>query len=358
MAAIRLSIILVVCAVAIAIQLIFSSSSSYPGFLQNQPSSSRLPAPSNGKLQDVMKLGDGLLMQPEDVAVDKNGVVYTVTRDGSVKRMHRNGTWENWWHIDSSGLLGITTTQTGYLIVCDAFQGLLKVSEEGVKVLTSHIDGAKIRFADDVIGSSEDTFYFSDASTKFDFNSWQLDLLEAEPNGRVLKYNSSSNMTSLVLDGLAFANGVALSSDQDYLVVCETWKYRCLKYWLEGDKKGQTEIFIDKLPGRPDNINLAPDGSFWIALLESDPMWPKFVYNLPGLKYLTGAFPNFYGKYVMNVVEQAMVVNVGSDGKMLRGFDDPTGNVMRFVTSAVEFEGHLYLGSLHNDFVGKLSLTG
>lgn len=75
-----------------------------------------------------------------------------------------------------------------------------------------------------MIGSSDDTFYFSDASTKFDFSSWQLDLLETEPHGRVLKYNSSSNTTSLVLDGLAFANGVALSSDQDYLVVCETWK--------------------------------------------------------------------------------------------------------------------------------------
>ncbi|KAG6411621.1 hypothetical protein SASPL_129704 [Salvia splendens] len=72
-------------------------------------------------------------------------------------------------------------------------------------------------------------------------------------------------------------------------------------------------------------------------------MWPKLVYNLPGLKYITGAFPKFYSKYVTNVVEQAMVVNVGSDGKMLRGFNDPTGNVMKFVTSAVEFEGHLYI---------------
>lgn len=41
-----------------------------------------------------------------------------------------------------------------------------------------------------------------------------------------------------------------------------------MKYWVEGDLKGQTEIFIENLPGCPDNINLAPDGSFWIALLE------------------------------------------------------------------------------------------
>lgn len=75
-----------------------------------------------------------------------------------------------------------------------------------------------------MIGSSDGTLYFSDASTKFDFRSWQLDLLETEPHGRLLKYDPSSNTTSLVLEGLAFANGVALSMDQDYLVVCESWK--------------------------------------------------------------------------------------------------------------------------------------
>lgn len=45
-------------------------------------------------------------------------------------------------------------------------------------------------------------------------------------------------------------------------------RFRCLKYWLKGERKGRTEVFVDNLPGGPDNINLAPDGSFWIALLE------------------------------------------------------------------------------------------
>ncbi|CAK8532719.1 unnamed protein product [Lathyrus sativus] len=31
----------------------------------------------------------------------------------------RNGNWENWKHIDSSSLLGITTAKDGGLIVCD-----------------------------------------------------------------------------------------------------------------------------------------------------------------------------------------------------------------------------------------------
>lgn len=60
------------------------------------------------------------MKQPEDVCVDKQGIIYTATRDGWIKRLVRNGNWENWKHIDSSSLLGITTAKDGGLIVCDA----------------------------------------------------------------------------------------------------------------------------------------------------------------------------------------------------------------------------------------------
>ena len=39
-------------------------------------------------------------------------------------------------------------------------------------------------------------------------------------------------------------------------------RFRCPKYWLKGEMEGMTEIFVDNLPGEPDNINLAHDGSF------------------------------------------------------------------------------------------------
>lgn len=47
---------------------------------------------------------------------------------------------------------------------------------------------------------------------------------------------------------------------------------------------------------------------------------------------------------------------MGADGKMIKRFDDPNGSLMSMVTSALEFEGHLYLGSLNSNFIGKLPL--
>ena len=44
-------------------------------------------------------------------------------------------------------------------------------------------------------------------------------------------------------------------------------RVRCSKYWLEGDKKGQTEIFVENLNGYPDNIRYNGRDIFWIGLV-------------------------------------------------------------------------------------------
>lgn len=343
----------VACLLAITIQVLFFSPIS-PDPLEFP--SAAAPFPPNSHLQKVMKLGEGLLKDPEDVCVDKKGILYTATRDGWIKRLHRNGSLENWKMINGETLLGVTITAAGDLIVCDSEEGLLKVMEDaGVTVLASHFNGTKIRFADDVIEASDGSLYFSVASTKYGLHNWYLDLLEAKPHGQLLKYDPSSNQTSLLLDNLGFANGVALSANQDYLVICETWKFRCLKYWLKEETKGKTEIFIDNLPGGPDNINLAPDGSFWIALLQITPSRLEFVHTSRAAKHLLATFPKLF-KLVNGIYTRAMVANVGNDGKIIKVFEDPNGKVMSFVTSALEFEDHLYLGSLNSDFIGKLPL--
>lgn len=344
--------ILLVCLVAFMFQILFFSPISPRNLELPHLSSSSFP--TNNQLQRVTKLGEGL-KDPEDICFDKEGTLYTATRDGWIKRMYRNGSWENWKMTNSQTLLGITITKEGDLIACDSEEGLLKVGEDGIVVLASHVNGSKIRFADDVIEASDGSLYFSVASTKFDLHSWYLDVIEAKPHGQLLKYDPSSSETSILLEDLAFANGVALSRDQDYLVVCETWKFRCLKYWLKGENKGKTEIFVENLPGGPDNIKLAPDGSFWIALLQLTSDGLEFVHSSKVSKHIIAAFPKLI-KRVNGVFRKAMVVNVATDGKIIKKFDDPEGKVMTFVTSALEFEDHLYLGSLNSNFVGKLPL--
>ncbi|RVX05555.1 Protein strictosidine synthase-like 5 [Vitis vinifera] len=302
------STVILACILASALQIFLFSPIS-PDLLQlPQPSSAALL--TNKKLQEVAKIGEGLLDKPEDVLMER---AYCIQPQE----------------------MGVTPTRTGGIIVCDIEKGLLKVGEDGVSVLTSHVNGSKINVA----------------STEF--VNWYLDVLEAKPHGQLLKYDPLLNETSILLDNLAFANGVALSQDEDFLVVCETWK--CLKYWLEGERKGRTETFIDNLPGGPDNINLAPDGSFWIALIKVTSDGFEFVHTSKALKHLLATFPKLF-QLVKGSHKKASVVKVAADGKIIDKFDDPNGKVISFVTSALEFEDYLYLGSLNTNFIGILPL--
>lgn len=212
-----------------------------------------------------------------------------------------------------------------------------------------------ISFADDATEASDGSIYFSIPTTKFGLHNWFLDILEAKPHGRILKYDPSTQETSVLIDGLCFPNGVAISEDQHYLLVCETWKFRCFRYWLEGENKGKTDMFVENLPGAPDNINLAPDGTFWIALMQLIPERLEFLHASKALKRLAAASPRLT-KLVMGMYSKASVANVGADGKIIRIFNDPDGKVMTFVTSAFEHEDNLYLGGLNTNFIGKLSL--
>ena len=69
----------------------------------------------------------------------------------------------------------------------------------------------------------------------------------------------------ITFGNLCFANGVALAPDESFALVNETWNYRVLRYWLTGDKKDTWDVFIDNLPGFPDNISSNGKGTFSVV---------------------------------------------------------------------------------------------
>lgn len=342
------------CLVAWFLQLIAHSPISPNPLILQHGYKREGPFARNNVLQAVEKLGTGVLDRPEDTAVDSRGLIYTATHDGWIKRMHLNGSWEDWKMVGFAPL-GLTVTKSGDVLVCVPNQGLFKVSDDQISLLSSEIDGIPIRFADAVVEARDGSVYFSDASTKFAYDRWFLDILEAKPYGRLLKYDPITRKTMVLLDGLGFANGVALSPKEDYILICETWKFRCLKHWIQGEKLGNTEIFIENLPGGPDNINIAADGrSYWIALLGIRSRTLEFVYRFGILKHIFATYPNLF-EWIGFLVSEAMVVKVGEEGEPIVSLEDPNGKVMSFVTSAMEVGDYLYIGSLNSNFLGRLS---
>ncbi|WP_417501896.1 SMP-30/gluconolactonase/LRE family protein [Marinobacter sp.] len=307
----------------------------------------------NEQLRQAELLAKGQVYGPEDTTVNSEGVVFAGTQDGYIVRVYPDGRVENW--LSTGGRpLGMMFDQSGNLIVADAWKGLISITPEGeTTVLTSEAEGVPFRFTDDLDIAADGRIYFSDASSRFYQPDYQLDLLEMRPHGRLLRYSPKTGETEVLLSGLHFANGVAVAPSGDYVLVNETWKYRIQRYWINGPKAGQAEIFVDNLPGFPDNLAVDEKGRYWVAFptlrnASIDTLHPK-----PWLKELVAKLPKSFQPAPQ---EYGLAIAFDSDGAVITSLHDTQGEHLQEITSVNPHGGHLYFGSLHNDRIGRIAL--
>ena len=301
-----------------------------------------------------VELGPG--SGPEDVERDDFGGLYAGLASGVIARPGpRVGSVEPF--ADTGGRpLGLDLDRDGTLWVADADGGLLSVSSWGeVAVRADQAAGRSVGFADDVDTAPDGTVFFSDASTRFPLERIHLEPLEARPWGRLLRYDPRDDRTEVVLDGLYFANGVAVSRDGAFVLVAETFRYRIRRIWISGARAGQDEVFADNLPGFPDGVSLNPRGNFWVAIssIRND-LLDRVLHPRPWLKRLAARLP---APLLSGARAYGLVLEIGPDGTLLRSLHDPTGETFPYVTSVEEWDGTLYLGSVEGSAVGRLPLT-
>jgi len=233
------------------------------------------PFEANDRLKYARAIELGEYFGPEDVAVGRDGHLYATTYNGIVLRIDPYRQDIRAFADVGGRPLGIEADSDGSLVVANSYLGLQRIAPDGgVTTLIDSIDGEALLYANNLAIARNGTVYFSDSSTRFGakqmggtLQASLIDLLEHGGNGRVIKFDPASGHASVLLEGLNYANGVALSEDQSYLLISETGQYRILRYWLEGPTAGTTETIIDNLPGFPDNITNGDNGRFWIGLI-------------------------------------------------------------------------------------------
>ncbi|HMV41443.1 MAG TPA: SMP-30/gluconolactonase/LRE family protein [Leptospiraceae bacterium] len=323
-------------------------------FTPPEPREMNGPLSKNEILQKAELLGLRKIHGPEGLAIDRNGIIYGGTAEGNITRIYPDGKVEPF--INTGGRpLGIEFDANGNLIVCDAWKGLLSVSKEGkVTTLSDSADNVPFRFTDDLDIASDGMIYFTDASSKFHQPEYLYDLLEGKPHGRFLKYNPYTKETTVLLKNLYFANGVALSKNEDFVLINETYRYRITRFYLKGEKKGTSDIFLENTPGFPDNITSNRKGSFYLALFTvRNPMMDR-IHPHPFFTKLMSKLPKFFWP---KPKPYGLVIRLDESGNILESYQDPSGKHLKEITSALEYNGFLYLGSLHNDRIGKLELS-
>ncbi|CAF2151293.1 unnamed protein product [Brassica rapa] len=300
-------------------------------------------------------IGVGLLNKPEDIAYDRDsGLIYTGCIDGWVKRVKalescHDSVVEDW--VNTGGRpLGLAFGLHGEVIVADAYKGLLNISDDGRKteLLTDEAEGVRFKLTDAVAVGDNGVLYFTDASYKYDYSQASFDFLEGKPHGRLMSFNPTTRTTRVLLKDLYFANGISMSPDQTHLIFCETPVRRCSKYYINEER---VEVFIQGLPGYPDNIRYDGDGHYWIAIPKGVTTLWKLSMRYPLLRKVTA----MVAKWGFNLMfaEDAGVLQVDLDGNPIAFYHD---HKISHLTTGVKIGKYLYCGSLLHSRILRLDL--
>lgn len=298
----------------------------------------------------------------EDVVVGTSGpdegAVFTGTEDGSIFRISPDGRKIDRVAHTGGRPLGLEIGGDGRLLVCDARRGLLWVetASGAVEAVTDNLGGARMRFCNNAAIASDGTVWFSDSSTRYGIEQWKDDFVQSTRTGRLARLDPDGSV-EVVLDGLAFANGVALSRDEDFVCVAETGARTVVRRWLTGNRKGMRDLLCQNLPGYPDNIARGSDGLIWVTIASPiDPLVERIQTGPMALRKLVTKIPApLQPKPKQTVRVQAY----DSDGTLMRDIDvrpADHGAAYHMVTGVREHEGRVWMGSLHEPAVAVYTL--
>ncbi|MBI2422843.1 MAG: SMP-30/gluconolactonase/LRE family protein [Candidatus Hydrogenedentes bacterium] len=305
----------------------------------------------NTYLATAERLGEGVGPKPEDIAVDTQGRIYGGFEDGRIMRWAADLATHEVFADTGGRPLGLHFDAQQNLIVADSYKGLLSVDPAGkIAVLTTGADGLPFGFTDDVEIAKDGTIYFSDASWKYGQMYYREDIVEHQPNGRLLAYSPVTKETRVLLKDLYFANGVAVAPDQTFVLVVETGAYRVQRYWIAGAKKGEHEIFIENLPGFPDGISSGENGIFWMPFPSlRNPLVDRLMPH-PFLRKVIMRLPRAMQP---NPQRYSFLVGLDQTGAVVHNLHDPNGKYAP-ITSVQEHQGMLYLGSIEENAFARV----
>jgi gluconolactonase len=170
------------------------------------------------------------------------------------------GKVETVWHQDGCGANGLLAVPDGLLVACFDAGIVVRISLAGRLLATlDHDDaGGPLVTPNDLAADARGGVYFTGSG------------YAGAPSGKVFYIGGDRHVTK-VADGIAFANGVAVSVDGQTLFVGETPANRILRFAIGANgmlSDRQTFVNLGDLVagGAPDGLRIDKHGNLFVAL--------------------------------------------------------------------------------------------
>jgi sugar lactone lactonase YvrE len=305
----------------------------------------------NNKLQTSDTISLNGWYGPEDIIFDKAGTMYCGVHvgeadfsDGKILKISPQGDVEVFYDA-GSWVAGLHFDQDSNLIALSHKQGLISISpEKEVTVLADKDEnGRPFLIPNGLDIASDGLIYFTNTSheSAYDIKYGRKLIMELNPNGGLYQYDPTTKQVTTLIDGTYFGNGVVLSKNEDFILMTETTKYRIVRYWLAGEKKGETEIFMDNLPGFPNGISIRQDGSFWLGFSTKRNDALDKIHPKKGMKKFVYALPEFMQP---KQDKFGIILHISDQREILSSLYDTTGTVIPESGSVKEHNNFLYIG--------------
>ncbi len=159
-------------------------------------------------------------------------------------------------------------------------------------------------------------------------------------------------MVEKIATGFVYTNDGALSPEEEFLLIAETGRARVHRLRLNGLLAGERELFLDNLPGYPDNIEAQGDGTYWIALASPrvpvEALMPFLVRRKSVWRLAPIARPA--------PIEKGHLLQVDGEGRVLCSLQDPSAD-LGITTGGRVIDGQLYVMTLDSPGLGRVPLA-
>ncbi|KXX69053.1 SMP-30/gluconolactonase/LRE family protein [Flammeovirga sp. SJP92] len=315
---------------------------------------------STNQLTDSKKLSLLGFSGAEDFAMDQEGNLYCGTHNsnddftgGAILKIDSTLNVEEYIKT-KKWVTGMHFNANNELILLMNGVGLLKVNADHSfdTLLTQTPDVKPILMGSGLDIAQDGKIYFNNLSSHMETSNATINrlILEMKPDGGVYCFDPKTKKTEVISSGNYFGNGLVLSKDEQSILVSETSKYRILRYWIKGEKKGQSEVFLDNLPGFPNNLKQSSNGNYWLGFTTKRNQQLDNIHPKPWMKQMVFAMPDFMKP---KPEKYGLVMEVSDQGEIIRVFTDEEGKVVEEAGAIVEKDGLLFLGG---DIVNSVSV--